>query len=82
MTTLAPLSSCPRWHPNQPSQIRLSHAVGGRGMHFQRRHCTLCRALMAKQRHNRDTTRLAVPDYGLALGVMRLSWTPPEFALA
>lgn len=78
MDALPSLSSCARWHPNQPSQIRLTNGVGACGKPFQRRHCTLCRALFAKQRSQRNTRALPVEPYGIALGVMKLGWDAPE----
>jgi hypothetical protein len=72
------IASCPRWHPGIPSQIRLTSGVGARGKPFQRRHCTLCRALFAKQRVQRNTRKLALEPYGVAMGVCRLGWAAPE----
>lgn len=77
MNSLAPLSSCPLWHPTQPSQIRVTHHTGPRGKSFSRRHCALCRTLMAKARHQRDRRPLAWVPYG----VHRLIWTAPETLL-
>lgn len=73
------VASCARWHPNQPSQIRLTSGIGSQGTPFQRRHCTLCRALFAKERVQRNTRKLQPQPYGIALGVVRLSWPAPEF---
>lgn len=74
----APLPSCLRHHPGVPSAIRLSHAVGSRGNPFMRRYCSVCRAIMDELRSVNTQRPVPLPDYGLALGVMRLSWSAPE----
>lgn len=72
--TPLPLAACADWHPGIPSQIRLTHAVGKRGKHFLRRHCTVCRAMFAKKRVQTDTR----PAMLAAYGVVRLTWQAPE----
>lgn len=76
--TLDPIASCANWHPNQPSQIRLTSHTGPLGKPFQRRHCALCRELYAKHRHQGRVTSRVLEPYGIALGVVRLGWAVPE----